>query len=83
MIDLTYNPFLPDQDPKIQKTAIGPSMATVVEVMGDGSVTLDLPTAIGTSKKSYRVLAHYTPSRGDRVYVVPISGTYLVIGKVN
>lgn len=55
-------------------------LATVVGINGRTTLRFDgedVPRA-----KTYRRLASYTPSMGDRVYVVPISGTYLIIGKV-
>ncbi len=32
--------------------------------------------------KPYKCLDSYIPTVGDRVYIVPVSGTFLIIGKV-
>ena len=71
------NPFVQEQSDV--KT---PSFATVAAIDGAGRVTLTFPVSGETSTKYYPRLASYSPTVGDRVYIVPVSGTYLVIGEV-
>ena len=71
------NPFLQPQE-----SDSSPQLATVAAVDGNGRVSLIVPTTGEAGMKHYPRLASYTPTVGDRVYIVRISGTYLVVGKV-
>lgn len=71
------NPFL---QPK--ESDASPQLATVAAVDESGHVSLIVPTTGEAGLKHYPRIASYTPTVGDRVYIVRISGTYLVIGKV-
>ena len=71
------NPFV---KPEPQKVPL-PRMATVDSVSEAGViVTLDGDTEPRT--KAYKRVASYTPASGDRVLLLPISGTYIIMGKV-
>ena len=59
----------------------GDLLATVVSV-GTTGLELRLDGEEIARIKEYKCLASYIPSADDRVLVVPISGTYLVIGRV-
>ena len=56
-------------------------LATVYSV-GSGGVRLTLDGQTYATRKWYKVLssASYSPTAGDRVMVVKMSGTYVVIG---
>jgi hypothetical protein len=56
-------------------------LATVISIDGSG-LTLRFDGETEARTKKYKRLASYTPSVGDRVFVVFISGTYIVMGKV-
>lgn len=56
-----------------------PKMAIVTGITEAG-VTLDRP--LGSGDMAYTRLSSYTPAIGDRVYLAPVSGTYIVLGKV-
>jgi len=57
------------------------SMATVTDI-SSGHVLLRFDGETAARTKLYKRLSSYTPEVGDRVYIVPMSGTYIVIGKV-
>ena len=48
-------------------------------VSGDPKILFDGETQVST--KTYKTI-NYTPAAGDRVLLVSIAGTYLVLGKV-
>lgn len=56
-------------------------LATVVSVEAAG-VALRFDGETEARTKIYRRLAAYSPTEGDRVLMVQISGTYIVIGKI-
>lgn len=59
-------------------TAPPHAIATVGAVYSDG-VTLIFPGASAASTKHYKTNRDITLSAGDRVYVVKISGTYIIV----
>ncbi len=56
-------------------------MATVTG-KSSGHIFLRFDGETTARTKLYKRLSSYAPEIGDRVYVVPISGTYIVVGKV-
>ena len=73
------NPFVPEKAAQSYKN----NSATIEEITAGGLV---IRTADGTlHEKPCKRLASYSPTVGDRVYIVPFgknSTTYLVVGKV-
>ena len=70
------NPFVPDRDPENYENLL----ATVVSTSGTGTI---LTTADGaTRSKPVKRLATYTPTTGDRVLLMPVGDTYVILGKV-
>ena len=56
-------------------------LASVVNIGGTG-LELRLDGEENSRVKEYKCLESYVPSVGDRVLVIAISGTYLVMGRV-
>lgn len=56
------------------------TFAQVESVTTDG-VTLKFSTDGEETAKDYKFLQSYTPTAGDRVFVVRLSGSILVLGK--
>lgn len=60
---------------------IRPNLATVTEVLANPPrVKIRVDGEDTALQKSFRYLANYTPSLGDRVYFVRDSGSYIIIG---
>lgn len=57
------------------------SLAVVESIEANG-LTLRFEGEETARTKPYKCLDSYIPTVGDRVYIVPVSGTYLIIGKV-
>ena len=57
------------------------NLATVIAITTNG-LTLRFDGENEARMKPYKCLSSYIPTIGDRVYIVAISGTYLVIGEV-
>lgn len=71
------NVFVPDTPARLPIVNLA-----VVETVEAGGVTLRFEGEAAARTKVYKRLASYTPTAGDRVYIVPVSGTYIVIGEV-
>lgn len=56
-------------------------LAAIGSVSGSG-VTLIFDGQSAATLKTYKRLASYSPSAGDRVLVAKISGSYVVLGKI-
>ena len=55
-------------------------LATVTSTSGGISVQFDGEPA--PSAKNYKCLANYSPAVNDRVLLIKVSGTYVILGKV-
>ena len=57
-------------------------LATVTALFANNFPQIKFDGESSASLKKYPYLASYTPAIGDRVLVVAISGTYIIIGKI-
>lgn len=55
-------------------------LGTVTSISGGISVQFDGETA--PSSKKYKRLSSYSPAVNDRVLLVKVGGTYIILGKV-
>jgi hypothetical protein len=55
-------------------------LGTVTSISGGISVQFDGETA--PSSKKYKRLASYSPTVNDRVLLVNVGGTYIIVGKI-
>ena len=59
-------------------------LATVRVTLNGGTLArLEFDGAGYTTEKYYKVLRSYTAALGDRVLVVKMSGTFIVLGKIS
>jgi len=72
------NVFVPPREPAPKQNSI----AFVAGVIEDGLILRMAGEAEPRQKAFMRLASYASPAEGDKVYIVPISGTYLVIGKV-
>ena len=57
-------------------------LASVVSLFSTGHPKIKFDGEESASEKKYSYLASYTPQSGDRVFLVRVSGTYIILGKV-
>lgn len=57
-------------------------LATVYVYTSGQGIRLVIDGETTRTTKWYRHLSSYTPSNGDRVLVLEIAGTYIVLGKI-
>lgn len=66
-----------------RKTAqVGDKLGIVVEIFSNGNPKIKFDGENIPSEKEYTRLSSYSPEVGDRVLLLYISGTYVVLGKV-
>ena len=53
-----------------------------VRTTNNAGIQLQLDDEETATTKRYKRLSSYTPAAGDRVLIVKISGTYVILGKV-
>lgn len=75
-MDEIFNPALPDPV-RDQLT-----LATVGSVTAGGTTLILDGSGSATTKRFKRVVTGQTLAAGDRVLVVRLSGTYLILGKI-
>lgn len=75
---MSKNVFVPPKE----KAPYRRNLAFVVSVIEDGLILRMAGEAEPRQKAFMRLASYASPAEGDKVYIVPISGTYLVIGKV-
>lgn len=57
-------------------------LGTVVTYIANQGINLMIDGETVRTTKRYRHLSSYTPSNGDRVLILEIAGTYIVLGKI-
>lgn len=57
-------------------------MATVYSYSSSSGTRLRFDGESSASSKYYKRLGTYTPASGDRVLLARVSGTYVILGKV-
>lgn len=58
-------------------------LGTVKELFTNGNAKITFDGEDVPSNKKYSYLASYSPNVSDRVLLIKISGTYIIIGKIN
>ncbi len=79
------NPFLIATQPSAQTTLKTRNLATVASVStSPAGVTLKFPGEDMPRPTIYKCLASYTPRAvGDKVLVIPVGASYVVLGKIS
>jgi len=58
-------------------------LATVVELFENGTAKIQFDGEDVPSEKQYAYLSSYAPEAGDRILLIALGGTYVILGKVN
>ncbi|WP_139905610.1 hypothetical protein [Clostridium thermarum] len=58
-------------------------MAVVVALFPNNTAKITFDGESAASEKQYSYIASYVPQIGDRVLLAAVSGTYIILGKVN
>lgn len=61
---------------------VGIKLATVTALFEDGTAKIQFFGEDVTSEKEYPYLASYVPATGDKVFLMPFAGSYVIIGKI-
>lgn len=76
----TASEFLKESQAKQPQTYF--KFAVVSDLFPNGAAKLTFDGESIASEKKYPYLASYTPMINDRVLVMAVSGTYIIIGKI-